>query len=88
VHEGALAIRQVATLALSFDHRFIDGELGAQVLGDIGAVLTRPLLLIARALPQLIEEPTTTGGVTLPSTSSKMPGAFWNSPLGLWCRVE
>jgi 2-oxoisovalerate dehydrogenase E2 component (dihydrolipoyl transacylase) len=48
VHEGALAIRQVATLALSFDHRLVDGELGARVLRDVGAVLTSPLLLIAR----------------------------------------
>jgi pyruvate dehydrogenase E2 component (dihydrolipoamide acetyltransferase) len=48
VHGGALAIRQVATLSLSFDHRFIDGELGARVLRDIGAVLTTPVLLMAR----------------------------------------
>jgi 2-oxoisovalerate dehydrogenase E2 component (dihydrolipoyl transacylase) len=48
VHEGALAIRQVATLALSFDHRLVDGELGARVLRDVAAVLTSPLLLIAR----------------------------------------
>jgi 2-oxoisovalerate dehydrogenase E2 component (dihydrolipoyl transacylase) len=49
VHEGALAIRQVVTLALSFDHRLIDGELGARALRDVAAVLTSPLLLIARA---------------------------------------
>jgi pyruvate dehydrogenase E2 component (dihydrolipoamide acetyltransferase) len=48
VHEGALAIRKVLTLSLSFDHRFIDGELGARVLCDTGAVLANPLLLIAR----------------------------------------
>jgi 2-oxoisovalerate dehydrogenase E2 component (dihydrolipoyl transacylase) len=48
VHEGTIAIRQVVTLALSFDHRLIDGELGARVLRDIGDVLTTPLLLVAR----------------------------------------
>ena len=37
---------------------------------------------------QLIVEWTTTGSVSWPSTLSKMPGAFWNSPLGLWCSVE
>ena len=32
VHEGELAVRQVTTLALSFDHRIVDGDLGSAVL--------------------------------------------------------
>jgi pyruvate dehydrogenase E2 component (dihydrolipoamide acetyltransferase) len=47
VHEGALAVRQVTTLALSFDHRIVDGDLGSRVLHDVGAMLTDPLHMIA-----------------------------------------
>ncbi|GAB3647628.1 dihydrolipoamide acetyltransferase family protein [Glycomyces tarimensis] len=42
VHEGEIAVRQVTTLGLSFDHRLIDGELGSQFLADVGAFLTHP----------------------------------------------
>ncbi|WP_084128310.1 dihydrolipoamide acetyltransferase family protein [Demequina sp. NBRC 110055] len=42
VHEGEIAIRWVTTLALSFDHRLIDGELGARVLADVGRVMQDP----------------------------------------------
>ncbi|THV27029.1 dihydrolipoamide acetyltransferase family protein [Glycomyces paridis] len=42
VHEGELAVRQVTTLGLSFDHRLIDGELGSQFLADVGAFLQHP----------------------------------------------
>lgn len=47
VHEGQVVPRQVTTLALSFDHRVIDGELGSYVLRDIGAMLTDPLTMLA-----------------------------------------
>ena len=47
VHEGALAVRQVTTLALSFDHRIVDGDLGSAVLRDVGAMLTDPMRMIA-----------------------------------------
>ncbi|MEU5876123.1 dihydrolipoamide acetyltransferase family protein [Spirillospora sp. NPDC047279] len=47
VHEGELAIRKVTTLALSFDHRVIDGELGSKVLRDIGDMLEDPLRMLA-----------------------------------------
>jgi 2-oxoisovalerate dehydrogenase E2 component (dihydrolipoyl transacylase) len=47
VHEGALAVRQVTTLALSFDHRIVDGDLGSRVLRDVGAMLTDPIRMIA-----------------------------------------
>jgi pyruvate dehydrogenase E2 component (dihydrolipoamide acetyltransferase) len=47
VHEGALAVRSVTTLALSFDHRIVDGELGSAVLRDVGAMLTDPVRMLA-----------------------------------------
>ena len=47
VHEGELAVRKVATLALSFDHRIIDGELGSKVLRDVGDMLEDPLHMLA-----------------------------------------
>jgi 2-oxoisovalerate dehydrogenase E2 component (dihydrolipoyl transacylase) len=42
VHKGRIRIRQVTTLALSFDHRIVDGELGSKFLRDIGAFLENP----------------------------------------------
>jgi 2-oxoisovalerate dehydrogenase E2 component (dihydrolipoyl transacylase) len=47
VHDGQLAVRKVTTLALSFDHRIIDGELGSAVLRDVGAMLEDPLRILA-----------------------------------------
>jgi pyruvate dehydrogenase E2 component (dihydrolipoamide acetyltransferase) len=47
VVDGQLAVRQVCTLALSFDHRIADGELGSAVLRDVGAMLTDPLRMLA-----------------------------------------
>ena len=47
VHEGALAVRQVTTLALSFDHRIVDGDLGSAFLRDVGAMLTDPVRMLA-----------------------------------------
>ncbi len=44
---GQLAVRQVCTLALSFDHRIVDGDLGSAVLRDVGAMLTDPLTMLA-----------------------------------------
>ncbi|MEW1657509.1 dihydrolipoamide acetyltransferase family protein [Streptomyces sp. NPDC093707] len=46
VHKGKVKPRQVTTLALSFDHRLIDGELGSKLLADIAAVLERPKRLL------------------------------------------
>ncbi|WP_344447232.1 dihydrolipoamide acetyltransferase family protein, partial [Kitasatospora nipponensis] len=46
VHKGRVVPRQVTTLALSFDHRLVDGELGSKVLADVAAVLERPKRLI------------------------------------------
>jgi pyruvate dehydrogenase E2 component (dihydrolipoamide acetyltransferase) len=47
VHEGALAIRKVTQLSLSFDHRIVDGQLGSQFLADIAALLADPALFLA-----------------------------------------
>ncbi|MBL1096162.1 dihydrolipoamide acetyltransferase family protein [Streptomyces coffeae] len=46
VHKGEVKPRQVTTLALSFDHRLVDGELGSRVLADVAAILERPKRLI------------------------------------------
>ncbi|GAB2571505.1 dihydrolipoamide acetyltransferase family protein [Streptomyces capparidis] len=46
VHKGKVVPRDVTTLALSFDHRLVDGELGSKVLADVAAVLERPKRLI------------------------------------------
>jgi pyruvate dehydrogenase E2 component (dihydrolipoamide acetyltransferase) len=42
VHKGKVVPRQVTQLALSFDHRIIDGELGSRFLADVGAMLHDP----------------------------------------------
>jgi pyruvate dehydrogenase E2 component (dihydrolipoamide acetyltransferase) len=47
VVDGQLAVRKICTLALSFDHRIVDGELGSAVLRDVGAMLTDPLRMLA-----------------------------------------
>ncbi|MEV8117491.1 dihydrolipoamide acetyltransferase family protein [Streptomyces xiamenensis] len=46
VHKGKVKPRQVTTLALSFDHRLIDGELGSRLLADIAGVLEHPRRLL------------------------------------------
>lgn len=42
VVDGALAVRKVATLTLSFDHRHIDGEAGSRFLADVASILEDP----------------------------------------------
>jgi pyruvate dehydrogenase E2 component (dihydrolipoamide acetyltransferase) len=42
VHKGKVVPRQVTQLALSFDHRIIDGELGSRFLADVGGLLHDP----------------------------------------------
>jgi pyruvate dehydrogenase E2 component (dihydrolipoamide acetyltransferase) len=37
-----IAIRHVTQLAVSFDHRLIDGELGSRFLSDLAAILEDP----------------------------------------------
>jgi 2-oxoisovalerate dehydrogenase E2 component (dihydrolipoyl transacylase) len=41
-HDGAIALRDVLTLSLSFDHRLVDGAEAARFLADVGAVLRAP----------------------------------------------
>jgi len=47
VVDGQLAVRQVSTLSLSFDHRIVDGKLGSAVLRDVGSMLADPVRMIA-----------------------------------------
>jgi pyruvate dehydrogenase E2 component (dihydrolipoamide acetyltransferase) len=47
VVDGELAVRKVCTLALSFDHRIIDGATGSAVLREVGDMLTDPLRMLA-----------------------------------------
>jgi len=42
VHKGKIKVRFVTQLALSFDHRLVDGELGSRVLADVARVLAEP----------------------------------------------
>ena len=46
VHHGKVKPRHITTLALSFDHRLIDGELGSKLLADVAAILEQPKRLI------------------------------------------
>jgi pyruvate dehydrogenase E2 component (dihydrolipoamide acetyltransferase) len=46
VVDGQLAVRKVLQLALSFDHRLIDGRQGSQFLADVGALLADPAVAI------------------------------------------
>jgi len=47
VHQGQVAVRQVTTLSLSFDHRIVDGDLGSAFLRDVGAMLADPVAMLA-----------------------------------------
>ena len=47
VVDGQIVVRQVTQLALSFDHRIVDGELGSEFLADLAAVLADPGLAVA-----------------------------------------
>ncbi|MDR1151511.1 MAG: 2-oxo acid dehydrogenase subunit E2 [Bifidobacteriaceae bacterium] len=42
IHRGKVKARDVAELALSFDHRLVDGALGAVVLSDVARILADP----------------------------------------------
>ena len=47
VVDGAVVPRKVCQLALSVDHRVVDGQQGSQFLTDVGALLTDPALAFA-----------------------------------------
>jgi 2-oxoisovalerate dehydrogenase E2 component (dihydrolipoyl transacylase) len=42
VHKGRIKARDITTLALSFDHRFIDGQKGSQFIADVAGILEDP----------------------------------------------
>lgn len=42
-----IALRDVMTLSLSFDHRLVDGEQGSKFLVDVGAILSDPASVLA-----------------------------------------
>jgi 2-oxoisovalerate dehydrogenase E2 component (dihydrolipoyl transacylase) len=46
VVDGALAVRKVTQLSLSFDHRLVDGELGSRFLSDLAQVLEDPATVL------------------------------------------
>lgn len=45
-YQDEVALRQVMTLSLSFDHRLVDGEQGSKFLADVGTILADPGMLI------------------------------------------
>ncbi|MEU0482910.1 dihydrolipoamide acetyltransferase family protein [Streptosporangium sp. NPDC006013] len=47
VVDGQVVPRKVCTLAVSFDHRVVDGEIGSLFLRDVGAMLEDPLRMLA-----------------------------------------
>ncbi|GAB2671513.1 dihydrolipoamide acetyltransferase family protein [Nocardia goodfellowii] len=49
VFRDELAVRWVTTLGLSFDHRMVDGELGARFLATVASLLEDPLTLLSRS---------------------------------------
>jgi pyruvate dehydrogenase E2 component (dihydrolipoamide acetyltransferase) len=46
VHDGEVVVRPMMNLCLSFDHRLIDGAVGAQFLARLRQLLEQPLLLL------------------------------------------
>ncbi len=46
-YQDEVALRQVMTLSLSFDHRLVDGEQGSRFLQDLGAMLSDPGMALA-----------------------------------------
>lgn len=45
-YRGEVALRQVLTLSLSFDHRLVDGEQGSRFLADVGAIMADPGMVL------------------------------------------
>jgi len=46
-HDGGIALRDVLTLALSFDHRIVDGQQASVLLADLGRILNDPASVLA-----------------------------------------
>ena len=49
--DGQLAVRKVCQVALSFDHRVMDGQQGSQFLADVGALLADPGMAMVFSSP-------------------------------------
>jgi 2-oxoisovalerate dehydrogenase E2 component (dihydrolipoyl transacylase) len=47
VHKGKVKARDLTTVSLSFDHRFIDGAKGSQFLADVATILEDPARSLA-----------------------------------------
>lgn len=45
-YRGEVALREVMTLSLSFDHRLVDGEQGSRFLVDVGTILSDPGMVL------------------------------------------
>ena len=50
-YRGEIALRQVMTLSVSFDHRLVDGEQGSRFLADVGMVLANPGMVLTMLAP-------------------------------------
>lgn len=48
-YRGDVALRDVVTLSLSFDHRVVDGEQAGRFLADIGSILSDPGMALTMA---------------------------------------
>jgi 2-oxoisovalerate dehydrogenase E2 component (dihydrolipoyl transacylase) len=46
---GQIMVRDVTTLALSFDHRLVDGAQGSKFLADVALMMQEPAMLLAWA---------------------------------------
>ncbi len=51
-YRGEIALREVLTLSLSFDHRLVDGEQGSRFLAEVGALLAEPGLALLSGGPR------------------------------------
>ena len=47
-YEGGVALRDVVTLSLAFDHRLVDGQAASRYLTAVGEILADPTHLVAR----------------------------------------
>ncbi|HWH97765.1 MAG TPA: dihydrolipoamide acetyltransferase family protein [Pseudolysinimonas sp.] len=50
-YRGEIALRDVLTLSLSFDHRLVDGEQGSRFLAEVGELLAEPALALFSGSP-------------------------------------
>ncbi|SKC46148.1 dihydrolipoamide acetyltransferase family protein [Krasilnikoviella flava] len=74
-HDGEVALRQVTTLSLTFDHRVVDGEQGARFLAELGAVLADPALALLLPSVEPVEPVEATGARVSTSSTGGVEGA-------------